>query len=78
MTFPAKFLLVLAHNPCTCGYFGDPVNSTCSTDSTSTSTCRAPSTTDGSGTNDRKPFPMSSSAEPSPTWPRSSNTARGG
>ncbi|MFN8375166.1 MAG: YifB family Mg chelatase-like AAA ATPase [Anaerolineae bacterium] len=25
LTFPANFLLVLAHNPCPCGYYGDPV-----------------------------------------------------
>ncbi|MCK6578614.1 MAG: YifB family Mg chelatase-like AAA ATPase [Anaerolineae bacterium] len=25
LTFPANFLLVLAHNPCPCGFFGDPV-----------------------------------------------------
>lgn len=25
LTFPANFLLIMAHNPCPCGYFGDPV-----------------------------------------------------
>jgi len=25
LTFPANFLLILAHNPCPCGYYGDPV-----------------------------------------------------
>jgi magnesium chelatase family protein len=25
LTFPANFLLVLAHNPCPCGFYGDPV-----------------------------------------------------
>ncbi len=25
LTFPANFLLIVAHNPCPCGYFGDPV-----------------------------------------------------
>jgi magnesium chelatase family protein len=31
LTFPANFLLVLAHNPCPCGYYGDPVKPcTCS------------------------------------------------
>ena len=25
LTFPANFLLILAQNPCPCGYFGDPV-----------------------------------------------------
>src|SRR5829696_2879703 len=25
LTFPANFLLVLAQNPCACGYYGDPV-----------------------------------------------------
>jgi magnesium chelatase family protein len=27
LTFPANFLLVLAHNPCPCGFYGDPVKS---------------------------------------------------
>ncbi|PJF21137.1 MAG: magnesium chelatase [Phototrophicales bacterium] len=27
LTFPANFLLVAAHNPCPCGYLGDPVQS---------------------------------------------------
>lgn len=31
LTFPANFLLVLAHNPCPCGFYGDPThNCTCS------------------------------------------------
>jgi magnesium chelatase family protein len=25
LTFPANFLLIMAHNPCPCGYYGDPV-----------------------------------------------------
>ncbi|MDZ4769426.1 MAG: YifB family Mg chelatase-like AAA ATPase [Chloroflexota bacterium] len=25
LTFPANFLLILAHNPCPCGYLGDPI-----------------------------------------------------
>jgi magnesium chelatase family protein len=30
LTFPANFLLILAHNPCPCGYYNDPVkNCTC-------------------------------------------------
>lgn len=30
LTFPANFMLIGAHNPCPCGYYGDPVrNCTC-------------------------------------------------
>lgn len=25
LTFPANFLLIMARNPCPCGYFGDPI-----------------------------------------------------
>ena len=25
LTFPANFLLIVAHNPCPCGFYGDPV-----------------------------------------------------
>jgi len=27
LTFPANFMLIAAHNPCPCGYYGDPVHS---------------------------------------------------
>lgn len=33
VTFPAKFLLVAALNPCPCGYYKDPSNKCCCTDS---------------------------------------------
>lgn len=26
LTFPANFMLIMAHNPCPCGYYGDPVH----------------------------------------------------
>jgi len=26
LTFPANFMLIAAHNPCPCGYYGDPVH----------------------------------------------------
>lgn len=26
VTFPANFLLIIAHNPCPCGFYGDPVH----------------------------------------------------
>ncbi len=40
MTFPASFLLVLAMNPCPCGYHGDPVH-TCSCSPTAISKYQA-------------------------------------